>query len=95
MHSDFETAQETLAFFSFGKGWLDVLKVLENRPEERLDEVSGTHFVCVRKGVARRRAEVKPAQSCRLKAKPVTDVVEADDMRELGKEHGRQRAPPE
>ena len=35
---------------------------------------------------------MKPALSCRLEAKPVTDVVEADGMRELGKEHGRQMA---
>jgi hypothetical protein len=35
---------------------------------------------------------VKPALSYGLEAKPVTDVVEADGMRGLGKEHGRQMA---
>ena len=71
---------------------MDVLKVFENRQEERLDEVSGTHFVCVQKGVARRRANEESAQSCRFEPKPVADAIGADGIRKLGEEHGRQMA---
>jgi len=34
VNPDFEPSQQTLSFFPFGKGWLDVLQVLDNRPEE-------------------------------------------------------------
>ena len=55
VNPDLETAQEALAFFARSKARLDVLKVCENRPEQRFDEVSRTHLVCVRKSVARGR----------------------------------------
>ncbi len=53
VNPDLETVQEALGFFARGKARLAVLKVCENRPEKRFDEVSRTHLVCVRKSVAR------------------------------------------
>lgn len=92
VNPDFETSQEPLAFFTCGKTRLNVLKVSENRPEERFDKVGGTNLVCVRKGVARRRGDVEPAQRGSFESKPVANVVETDGMRKLRKEHGRQVA---
>ena len=48
VNPDLETVQEALAFFARSKARLDVLKVCENRPEKRFEEVSRTHLVCVR-----------------------------------------------
>ena len=66
--------------------------MLKNRTEERLDQVSDTHFVCGRNSVARRRYDLETAQSRCFEPKPVANVVETDGMRKLGKEHGSQVA---
>ena len=92
VNPDLETAQEALAFFTRGKTRLDVLKMFENRPEKRFNEVSRTHFVCVREGVARGRDDLEAAQSSCFEPKPVAKVVEMDCVRKLGKEHGSQVA---
>jgi hypothetical protein len=92
VNPDLETVQEALAFFARGKARLAVLKVCENRPEKRFDEVSRTHLVCVRKSVARGWYDLEAAQSRCLEPKPVANVVETDGMRKLGKKHGSQVA---
>ncbi len=73
--------------FPPGKARLDVLKMCEHRPEERLDEVSRADFVCVRKSVARGGKDLKAAQSRCFGSKPVANVVETDRMGKLGKKH--------
>ena len=92
VNPDLETAQESLAFFARGKAWLDVLKVFENRPEQRFDEVSRAHLVCVRKSVARGWYDLESAQGRCFESEPVANVVETDGMRKLGKKHGSQVA---
>ncbi len=50
-----ETVQGADGSSTRSKAQLDVLKILPNRPMKHFNEVSRTHFVCVRKDVARGR----------------------------------------
>jgi len=75
VNPDLEPAQEDLAFFARGNARLDVLKMFELRPEKHFDEVGRTHFVCVRKIVARGRYDLETAQSRCFEPKPVFKVA--------------------
>ena len=71
---------------------MKVLEVGEHLPEKLFDEIRRTHLVGMGKSVARRRPHAETGKRGRFQPQPVADIVEADGMGELGKEHGSQMA---
>ncbi len=69
------------------------VKLIESLPENRFDEGCGANLVGMREVVARRRRHAEAGDGADFEPQPVTDIIEAQRMGQLHKNHGGHVAP--